>query len=603
MAKKLRILGIAPYEGLAHLMRLYAKRRTDLHLTVMLGNLEDGVRLAKAHCNAYDVILSRANTASMISKSVLTPVIDIGISYYDMLRAFKLAENTGTKCAFLGFPSLTHVAKTLCDLLDLRIDIISISETDKANALLDHLKKLSYKTVICDTVPYHYAKLIGLSPILVTSGNESLEAALNSAISYYEKQRVLFSETAMLRRVLETSQAQYLILRKDGSVRYNTLIEDKAAEMTEKIRAEIPASLAEQKRSFYINVDNRLYSVLSHLIDDGEEEAYLIFRIMRSEIPLTYSKYGLSIMNKAQAEKSFLESFYSNTELARTALPDLSKFGNTDASIMITGETGTGRDRLAHLIYAKSGFSSSPLYIANCAMLNEKSWRFLMGSYNSPFTDNGNTIYISNLNTLSTAQQKQLLSVILDSNLHVRNRLIFSCGKPQGGETPHVAMEYANMLGSVILPIRPLREQRGDIVPSAGLYIDTLNRRLGKQVVGLTPGAAALLQNYDWPYNLTQFKRVLKEAVIRADQLYISEDIVRDALAQESAFSGCVSETGKSSALQYMDSQLDTNRTLDEISRDIVLYVLKSCNGNQTMAAKKLGISRTTLWRYIKAAG
>lgn len=602
MERKIRILGIAPYEGLAYLMRLYAKRRTDLHLTVMLGNMEEGVRLAKEHCNQYDVILSRANTASMISNVVPNPVVDIGISYYDMLRAFKLAENSGTKCAFLGFPSLTHVAKTLCDLLQLHIDIFSIRDARESNALLDKLVKLGYRTVVCDTVPYQYAKLIGLTPILVTSGNESLENALDYAISSYEKYRAIFSSLDMMKRVLETSQAQYLILRPDGSTRYSTLLDSNAAEMAKKIREEIPASLAEEKRSFYITAGNRLYSILSHLIDDPDEGNYLIFRIMRSEIPLTYSKYGLTIMNKAQAEKSFMESFYSNTELARTALPDLNKFGGSGASIMITGETGTGRDRLAHIIYAKSGAASNPLYIANCAMLNEKSWRFLMGSYNSPFTDNGNTIYLSNINALSPAQQKQLLSVILDSNLHVRNRLIFSCGQPQGGPTPHVAMEYANMLGCVILPIKPLREQREDIAASAGLYIDTLNRRLGKQVVGLSPEAAALLKNYDWPYNRTQFKRVLKEAVIRADHPYISASIIKDALAQESAFSGHMAESGKPSVLQYMDSQLDTNRTLDEMNREIVAYVLKACQGNQTLAAKKLGISRTTLWRYMKTA-
>ena len=79
---------------------------------------------------------------------------------------------------------------------------------------------------------------------------------------------------------------------------------------------------------------------------------------------------------------------------------------------------------------------------------------------------------------MSHQRQKQLLSIILDTNLHIRNRLIFSCTQAKDGHMPHAALEYTNMLGCVPLPIKPLREQKNDIVPSAALYIDTLNQNL-----------------------------------------------------------------------------------------------------------------------------
>lgn len=68
--------------------------------------------------------------------------------------------------------------------------------------------------------------------------------------------------------------------------------------------------------------------------------------------------------------------------------------------------------------------------------------------------------YISNLGVLSHPRQKQLLSIILDTNLHIRNRLIFSCTQAKDGHMPHAALEYTNMLGCVPLPIKPLREQK-----------------------------------------------------------------------------------------------------------------------------------------------
>ena len=101
---------------------------------------------------------------------------------------------------------------------------------------------------------------------------------------------------------------------------------------------------------------------------------------------------------------------------------------------------------------------------------------------------------------------------------------------------PHAALEYTNMLGCVPLPIKPLREQKNDIVPSAALYIDTLNQNLGRQVVGLEDGAAKLLIEYDYPCNRTQFKRILKKAVLETSTAYISRDTIEKILKEEAAF-------------------------------------------------------------------
>ena len=91
MGEKVRILGIAPYKGLVTLMKRYAGQRDDIQLTAMLGNVETGLSLAKEHYRNYDIIISRANTASRIAKGVPIPVIDIGIDYYDVLLCLKTA--------------------------------------------------------------------------------------------------------------------------------------------------------------------------------------------------------------------------------------------------------------------------------------------------------------------------------------------------------------------------------------------------------------------------------------------------------------------------------------------------------------------------------
>lgn len=609
MSRKARILGIAPYEGLATLMTQYGAGRQDVELTAFLGNMERGVALAKEHYSDYDMIISRANTASMISQAVPIPVIDIKMDYYDVLLCIKMAEQTRTRFAFIGFHSLTTIAQTLCDLLKTPIDIFSISTPSEAGVLLDKLKGLGYETVICDTVAYDHAKFIGITPILLTSSLQSLKAAVDSAVDTYQRHLELYQSTLLMRQVLKNSNSDYIVLDMDGQCLFSTFETNKTVSISNKLKEELEHCREDASRSFFTCIENQMYSVYSSLSDD-RLHTYVIFQLNASKIPLAYSKYGIAIMDRREAEDSFTNSFYSNTELGRGIIADTNAAVGPKTGLMIIGEIGTGKDRVAHLYYSKSDLQNNPLYVINCSFINDKSWNFITNHYKSPFTDNGNTIYISNIDRLSCERQKKLLAVILDTNVHVRNLLLFSCTQSAGEGISHVAVEYVNTLGLTLTSIKPLRERKDDIASSAGLYINTLDRTLGKQVVGLEEGAIKLLEDYEYPYNHSQFKRILKEAVLKTSAPYIKGEIIRQLLEQEAVLAphshcGSTHVTPRTFPI-HTDSgtsddwvKLNLNQHLDSINKDIVLHTLKGCNNNQTAAAKKLGISRTTLWRYL----
>ncbi len=611
MDKKIKILGIAPYEGLAALMRQYGELRQDIKLTAMFGNMEKGVAIAKEYFMEYDLIISRANTAAMISKSVPIPVTDIKIDYYDVLRCIKMAQQTHTRFAFIGFRSLTDIAQTLCDLLQTPIDIFSISTSSEATVLLDKLKKLDYETVICDTVPYDYAKMIGITPILLTSSMESLKASVDHAIDEYERNFEIYQNAKLMRHVLKNSSSDYVVLDMNGQCLFSTFEADQTSLICGKLSDGPEPSPQTVNHSFFIRMKDQMYFVQSTLSGDSSH-SFIIFQLTSSKIPLTYSKYGITIMDKKEAEDHFTSSFYSNTKMGREIIKDAKAAGDSDTGIMITGEPGTGKDRAAFLYYSMSDFRDHPLYVINCSFINDRSWNFIINHYQSPLTDNGNTIYISNIDRLSEERQKKLLSVILDSNVHVRNHLIFSSAHAAGDEMLHTAIRYINAMDLIVIPMKPMRERKDDIAPSAGLYINTLDRTLGKQVVGLENEAIKLLETYDYPYNYTQFKRILKEAVLKTDTPYVKVETIRELLEEESSLVSSVlyasghkktapspSPTENDAVSPENSFTLNLNQNLNAINKDIVRHILHICDGNQTAAAKKLGISRTTLWRYI----
>ena len=120
--RPIKILGIAPYEGIASLMQQAAESRSDLQIDIHVGNLTVGAEIAVAQTahQAYDVILSRGGTAESIRQATDLKVVDIPLSVYDILRSIKLAENHNCKYAVIGFPAITRNATFLCEVLRCR---------------------------------------------------------------------------------------------------------------------------------------------------------------------------------------------------------------------------------------------------------------------------------------------------------------------------------------------------------------------------------------------------------------------------------------------------------------------------------------------------
>ena len=593
MSKKIRLLGIAPYEGLKQLMEEYACQRKDLDFVSLLGSMEEGAALAKEYYSDFDIIISRANTADLIKKSVPIPVIDLGIGYYDILRCLKTAEATHTKFALLGHPSLTKAAQTLRSLLKAEFPVFSISDTATALHTLHTLSAQNYQTVICDTVAYEAARKAGLTPILLTSSAESLETAVNHALYLWEISQKSVVTLSMLKETLKTGFGNYLLLNENGTLLYSTLQGNFLQAIQTQLQKEVPSCLSKERRSFFITAANKLYAVSSRFVDTAPE-SYLIFCLTPSKLPVNHSKYGISILNREDTQNTLTTSICNTGSHAKKLRKDAKSMKKFSPNLMLTGEYGTEEDCLAYLYYIESKLHNHPLYKINCDLLNEKNWNFLINSFHSPFTDNDNTIYISNLQKLSAEKQKWLLSVILDTNAHVRNRFIFSCCKEYKKPAPAVALEYANALDCIVIPVAPLREQKTDLPSMCALYINTLNEAFGKQLIALDDDAICALTEYDYPGNHAQLKRILKQAVIKTNSLYLSNSVIQDILVQERQLFPARIDTASSSCIQ-----LDCNLSLDEINRCVIQQVLKNCNGNQSVAARKLGISRTTLWRSL----
>ena len=289
-------------------------------------------------------------------------------------------------------------------------------------------------------------------------------------------------------------------------------------------------------------------------------------------------------------------------------------------TILIRGESGTGKGILAKAIHYASPRAAMPLLELNCASLPDALLESeLFGYEPGAFTDarrrkeglleraNGGTLFLDEIGNMSASVQAKLLRV-LEEGTFMRlggTRVIKVNVRIVAATNVHLKEAVAEgkfredlyyRLNVVPLYIPPLRERKEDVLPIALELLQQFNRELNKKFTGFTPAAADLLHNYPWPGNIRELKNVIERTMILApegdiDAAYLPEEIrdhAGEVLRMEPVSPLEVSPTGH----QFL--------SLRELEDDYIQEVLAVTGNNKTQAARILGIHPTSLLRRLK---
>lgn len=588
MPTKIRILAIAPYDSMKPILLNLSKKYQNVDLTILVGDLKKGVEIAQSNFHEnFDVIISRGGTAKLVQESVSLPVIEINTSAYDILRTLKLSNAGTKKAAIVGYPQVTGEGQVLKEVLPYSIDVYTINSQDEAYSVLQQLMSDGYQAVLCDMITYTTARQFGLDAFLITSGVESIQTALNTAVRYCSSQSQLRNENHFLRQLIKGRDLRTAVFTADGKLFYST-VADEDTSILNTLHDAIGAIPTSGKRRFLHKQDKLLYSIQAHrlVLDDN---TYIAFYFTVSKPPLAGSKCGIYYGNQDDVEDDYLNSFYSITNSVSPLNAVIEKVNQDLCPVIILGENGTGKEQIAKAVYLRSSLKSQPFIEVDCILLSDKIWDYLMNSHNSPLCDAGNTIFIKNVNALSQQQRKQLLIALTDIEVCKRNRVILSVVSNGTNEPEPDIMEFVNRLRFFTIKTPTLREDLSRIDSIVNLYLNQMNINREKQILGVSPDALQMLKDFDWPYNFTQFKRVMNNLVVMVGSSSIDSNLVKEALNKELSITTAFSSN--------MVKPLDLTRPLDKITKEIVTMVLEAHGNNHSKAAESLGISRTTLWR------
>ncbi len=290
---------------------------------------------------------------------------------------------------------------------------------------------------------------------------------------------------------------------------------------------------------------------------------------------------------------------------------------DTDTTILITGESGTGKTMLARAIHHNSHRRQGPFIEVNCGalpdtLLESELFGHTKGSFTGAFTDkpgkfeaaDGGTIFLDEISTASPALQVKLLRVMQDSTFEkvggnktqkVDIRFILATNKDLQKEVAAGTFREDLYYRVHVMPMHlpPLRERVGDIDILSDHFLHVYASRMNKNLTGFTEPAKTVLRNYAWPGNVRELENSLERAVIlAAGPLLDIEDFPKQV--QVAAAGG-----GEPAAGQI----LPLKKALEEPEKRIIQRTLESCAWNRQSAASLLKINRTTLYMKMKKYG
>ena len=306
----------------------------------------------------------------------------------------------------------------------------------------------------------------------------------------------------------------------------------------------------------------------------------------------------------------------------------------TDATtVLICGETGTGKELVARAIHYESARAAGPFVAVNCTAIPESLIESeFYGHVKGAFTDarqdragyfeqaDGGTLFLDEIGDMNLGMQTRLLRTLEERRVRrvggstevpVDVRVVSATNRDlrQAISEGKFREDLYYRLNTFTLRVPPLRERPEDILPLAQHFLDRYSREMRKPIEGFTPEAGTLLEAHPFPGNVRELRNTIERAVIlcRAGQV-TPDDLMfeptpapdgEDQVPQTELSNPAPEESIPDAIrLRHVES-LNLNALLNAVEKEAIREALRRCNGNQSQAARLLGISRYTLLRRM----
>lgn len=641
MKRKTRLALIATYPTMAEIFVDITKNRPDLEARSIYASFDRAAQIAgeMERSGEADVILSRGATAAQIQSAVDLPVIFIPITPFDVIQVVRCFDPSVRRIALIHYMKHVPGVQEIAKMYKLEIAEYSFfSQQDIEAAVYDAYRK-GIRTIVGGEVSVRVAKSMGIQGFQVSAGREAVERAVEEALTLLAEKRKERNKAVQMKAAYDSLKEGIVVIDEEKRiVVMNPVAEellDRKYKLGDRAGADVISDrywqqcqagkecavyLRKIKKATYgvahtpVTRKNRFIGVVTRIEDVTRTQK--LEQKIRNEMHL-----------KGFAAKYRFEDIVTGDPAMKRLLTQARVYARTDSSVLIEGESGTGKELLAQSIHNASSRAEGPFVAVNCAaipenLLESELFGYEAGSFTGAkkegraglfeLAHNG-TLFLDEIGEISGNVQTRLLRVlqekeimrvggsrIIPVNVRVisatnRNLRTFS---QEGG----FRGDLYYRLNVLHLSLPPLRRRKGDVPLLAGLFFRKYARRYGEENAGGTMGGRLLevipiLTSYSWPGNIRELQNTMERYGVLSEMMdteAMDEEELREILGtprQERA--------GNTMSLE-IELGGELSEIVEKVEYEVATRYLEDYGNNQELAARALGIGRTTFWRKCK---
>lgn len=578
-----------------------------------------------------DAMIARGATASALrTRYPHIPVIDLPVTGYDVIHAVHECGKRfqAKKIAVMGSDSMIYDVQRVSAVLDVHIECFRVMREEEAEQSIQTARQRGLEAVISGAMAVKIAADSGMNAVLIESGPEAIVSAVQEAVRTAQVAKHNQAVTERIKAIMDYAYEGVVAIDEQGLI---TVFNKTATEIA-GITAE--AALGQHIRDILPETG------LLRVLETGEPELGELQKlngtmVAKNRIPVkvkdrvvgsvaTFQKVTelqqlegqirKKIHHKSLSAKYSFNDIIGGSAAIRSTVDRIRKFSQVDSNVLLTGETGTGKEILAQSCHNSSGRSKGPFVAVNCAALPENLLESeLFGYVEGAFTGairggkaglfemaHQGTIFLDEVSEIPLRLQGRLLRVLQereimrvgdDRVIPVDVRVISATNRDlkKLTATNEFRRDLLYRLDVLHVQVPPLRERREDIPLLLRHFFLLYSRKFRKTIEKVSPAAESLLREYEWPGNIRELRNACEQLTVLSEKNTIeAEDVLRVV-----DFGPLPKPAPASNPLSAAPAP---DLTPDPAA---IRQALQVTGGNKTKAAQMLGISRTTLWRKL----
>ena len=624
---------IAPYEHLIDRVRNLSKGK-DIFLFADSGVLEKTLDIAKYMVFAgAEAIVIREYSDIFLKGKIDVPIIPIKLTSSAILNSVLKAMEIPGEIAIANFKSayryIDYVKKVL------HVDIHVFSFTNK-KGLEKQLRNLppEVKTVIGGGLTRGLVNGLGLNFVMLESSDESIEQALESAslIIKYNREKIIKSE--QLKNVIDLSSRGIITINDNYQVTNCNRIMEMYLGLPEKSFTSLTDSdcalMLDLPNDFFrghgkqktLNVKGRSLSIKSSPVVNNSRFCGLVITAQETDKSGKVYLPKLPSFEKRSSAKFNFDHILGKSRCVMETKKEALKIAKTDFTVLITGETGTGKEMFAQSIYNNSKRKNSPFLAINCAsipanLLESELFGYEEGAFTGAkrggkpgyfeMVDTG-TIFLDEVNSIPIDLQSRLLRVLQENEVirvggtdiipvDIRVIAAANVNLHDSVKNGHFRSDLYFRLNVLNLHIPPLRDRKDDILLISGQKLKLLgfNEKQIYQILNVLED----FHDHNWPGNVRELENVIINLSVKLqNNKTLTADRIRNILCQI-----ILPAQARDSEKKYDSDEMifdDLKSFTKESEKMLITELLQDQKLTKSDIAKKLGVSRATFWRKLK---